>query len=107
VAIVGDRIDARVVRVAFLVEDAKGPGGLPADRVVRRAVPPHGLAAGVLERSLGRLDVATEALRAQAVDGAVVPAVRGELVSALDDGADEPGMALGDHPEGEERPARA
>src|SRR6185295_20018805 len=39
VAVVRDRIDARVVPEAFLGEDLVGPALGPADREVRRAIP--------------------------------------------------------------------
>ena len=107
VTVVRDGIDARVVGVAFLVEDRERPRRLPPDRVVRRAIPQDGASGGLLEHVLGGAHVVPEPLGPETVDRRVIPPVRGQLVAARDDRPAEPREPLGHHAEREERPVRA
>src|SRR5206468_6613472 len=105
VTIVSDGVDRGVVRVPFLPQRGKRPWCVATDRVVRRAVAPDGLAGRLLERPLASPHVLAEPRGAEGIDEGVVPAVRRDLVAALDDGAHEARIALGDHAEDEERAA--
>src|SRR3989454_12847136 len=103
--IVSDGVDRGVVRVPFLPQRGKRPWCVATDRVVRRAVAPDGLAGRLLEHPLAPPHVLAESRRAEGVDERVVPAVRRDLVAALDDRAHEARIPLGDHAEDEERAA--
>src|SRR5437660_462783 len=60
VAIVENRIHARVVAESFLEQNVVRPRLGGADREVRCAVPEHGLAGDVLEEGLGAMNVGAE-----------------------------------------------
>ena len=98
---------ARVVAEAEAGEDVVGPRRVPRDREGGSAVAQRPLAGELLEEAGAALDVGAELVPALGRDTAMRIAVAGELVALRGDALHEIGVALGGHPEDEERRFRS
>ena len=103
VAVVVDRVDARIVADAELAEDVERPQRAVRDREERGAMANHAGPGEILQHLDRTLELGAEHLGPLGVDQGVRPAVGGDLVPGGGDVAHQGGMPLGGPSQHEER----